>query len=252
MILFVLLQDRRTLVNMSRSRLPTLDLVEKVYYELASWPRLLTGALAWTYSGVGFATQVLRGSTMLTLFTENPTPLYLVLGAAAVVVVALFVTSRRVLYLGILAGLVVLAGLVFLIDVLVETDREAVQRKTHLLADCAARGDLAGLELLFSKDFRTEGVGLKAWMERARAFVPPGQRRTVDVWNLDLPKNLNPKAITVRCNARGAGQFGPLTVDPPYIGGLDLVFGKDADGEWRITQLRVTNMQGDPIPIPTR
>jgi hypothetical protein len=138
----------------------------------------------------------------------------------------------------------------FLIDRFVETDREQVLRKTRELAAAATQGDIAQIEAILSRSVVFDGQNYPAVIARARKYLPPGGSRKVEVWNLDVLNDPKPDVLHVNCPCSAIGSFGPYNLDFGHVGNLNLVFAKEPDGQWRITQGQVTTLQGGRVQIP--
>jgi hypothetical protein len=202
--------------------------------------------------GLAECGRVTSGSNVMsTWFTESPTWAYFLLGAAAVVCTFRYIVTRQGKYLWGLPAAALLAAGFWLIDYLVETDREQVERKTQELAHAAEIGDLTRLMDLFSADFSSGAFpSREVLLAEARKYVPPMQSRSIEFWNPDIRFSSNKLTITCRCNAKAAGRFGPWTQNPPHLGVLELTFRKDSDGQWRIRQFRVFDTGGSEVNLP--
>jgi uncharacterized membrane protein YeiB len=182
----------------------------------------------------------------MSYFVETPIWAYVILTGLGLIFVTAFFVTKRVVYLWAVPILLAIAGLFFLLDYLVETDREQVERKTAELARDATEGNLAHMETLFSNRFYYSGLGGKAAiMAQARRYVPAGQQRAVEVWGMETKVSSSKKTMIVQCNGKAAGHFSTIHIDPPFLGLLELTYVKDEDGQWRISGIRITDMQGN-------
>jgi hypothetical protein len=170
---------------------------------------------------------------------EGRISVYILLGVTAAL---LFYVGRqegqkRFLVAGGIVALLI--GVYFLLDRLIETGREQVRRKLAETADAVQPGDLDRIMSLVSDRFSTWG------MDRAgfRDFIAP-ELRTHTVEELEISGVTFPDGgaaaadgtMRVNFNARiktarlGAGTFL-----------VEATFGRDADGQWRLTGYQVSN-----------
>lgn len=186
----------------------------------------------------------------MTWLTEHPTTAYILIALLGGFSLLIFVASRRVAHLGGLLVAVLLAAGVYLIDRAVVTDREQVEMNTYALAKAAQDGDHAALGRLFSDRFQMDGHGKDSLLARARTYLTPGGLRTIWVSDVQAKRTDQPQVIVCGCNAGASGYFERLgTLDPPYLGTLDLVFEKEGD-QWRIVKLTVKSTGGVEQRIP--
>jgi len=188
---------------------------------------------------------------MSTWFTETPLWAYFLLAVAALVLGFRFYVTREAKYLYSLPALLALAFGFWLIDYMVETDREQVERKTKELADFAEKGNVDRLLDLFSSRFTsTSFASREVLAAEARKYLVPRQDRRIQFWNVTVKSNANQQEISSRCSVQASGQFGPYRDDQPRLGVLDFTFTKDGDGQWRIRHMRVTDVTGAEITLP--
>jgi hypothetical protein len=188
---------------------------------------------------------------MSTWFTEFHVWPYFLLGVVAIFSASGFFVTRRTKYLSGVPIAILLGFGVWLIDYLVETDREQVERKTLELAKDAEKGDMDKFMELISKEFAGGTFSSRESLHaEVRKFLPPGQSRKIEFWNLDVKFAAGNQIILSRCNASAGGRFGPFTQEPPHIGVVEFTFRKDADGQWRIRQFRVMDPSGSDVNIP--
>ena len=188
---------------------------------------------------------------MSTWFTESPIWAYFLLVVVAVICVFRYVVTRQGKYLWGLPAAAALATGFWLVDYLVETDREQVARKTQELAQAAESGDVNRLIELFSRDFNSSIFpSREAVLAEARKYLPPGQSRSIEFWNPDIKFTVAKKTIICRCNAKAGGHFGSWEQNPPHLGVLELTYEKDSDGQWRIRHFRVFDTGGSEINLP--
>ena len=171
------------------------------------------------------------------LLFEDPTALWVVLGVAWVVVLVLW---RRSHSPGLVRPLVVLplAAVGFLVlDLLVETDHEAVLRSLGVMAKAADGGDAAAFMERVSPDYRTDTfdkaalgqavqVGLSQFRAAAGEPAARHERR---------PDGSRVYVVTQEYVFRPApGGKVPLLPQWRNIT-WEGTFAKDKDGQWRLT-----------------
>lgn len=183
----------------------------------------------------------------MTWLTENPTGLYILFAVIAGLSLAIFFSTRRLIHLtGVLIAL--LAGVaVYFIDQAVVTDREQVEINALLLASAAQRGEVATIEKLLSPQFQMDGHSREALLSKARRYLNPDRLRTITFYDLGVTGE--PPRLVVHCNATASGNFENFTVDPPYIGTVELTFEKEGN-DWRITGMVIRGMGGAEQRIP--
>jgi hypothetical protein len=170
------------------------------------------------------------------LLFEDPTALWVVLGVAWLVVLILW---RRNHSPGLVRPLVVLplAALGFLaLDLLVETDHEAVLRSLDTMAKAADRGDATAFLERVSPDYRT-GSSDKAAFGRA-VEIGLGQYRAVaDKPATRLETRADGKrvfVVTQDYEFRPAPE-GKMPLSPQWRSVTwEGTFAKDKDGQWRL------------------
>lgn len=185
---------------------------------------------------------------MSTWFTEHPTTVYLILGSLGIVfLVAVVVTGRIKFSIG--AGVVVVLALgVWLLDYLVETDGEKIERATLALAEAAETGDIDRLAACISPEFNIDGMDRDELLRLARHQLPPGEKRKITVWGLVVTPSSGGRVFTISCNAKFTGTYAGF-VSAEYPLSLEFMFMKDTDGEWRVRKLKVMDAVGHEIRI---
>lgn len=187
----------------------------------------------------------------MSYFTENPWPIYAILGVAAVVLVIAFFRTQRVKYLGYVGLLLVLGVSVALIDHFVETDREQVARRTFELAKAAEVGDFERFSERVSKDYYALGMNREVYLAYAKGYIMPPKQRKFQVWNMQVSdsKKAPGKELDALFSAQASGDF-PY-VDQPVR--LELTWKKDPDNQWRVRSFRLLNAFNDAeLALPTR
>jgi hypothetical protein len=178
---------------------------------------------------------------MVTLFTEDPTWVYFLCAAGAILCLAGFFYTRRVLYLGAVGGIVALALGVVLVDHLVVTDREQVALHARDLGAAANRRDVEQFGQLISEHFYTDGVTRETLLQRARRVFPELRRVTLKVH--EVKAETGGKRLVCFCTATASGTVSGYDLEvQPYQ--LKLTYVKDADGQWRVREAEVWDVTG--------
>jgi hypothetical protein len=174
-------------------------------------------------------------------FIESPTWAYFLLGALAIILVFAFAITRRVLYLGLVPLLAVLALGFFLLDYFVESDREHVVRLTKEMMAAAERNDLEGFGKHISENFLSGSATKAALLQRARPVLP--QLKSVRARQFEVVSETMGRILNVACmvDAKGTVDGFPLDDQPAY---LKLTFIQDDDGVWRVRRFEVYDALG--------
>ncbi len=182
---------------------------------------------------------------------EDPTPIYYMLGVLAVALVVAVCITRRLLYAGLAGGLVLLAGGAWLLDYLVQTDREAVTEKCHQLASAAERADFGRLAELLTRDCSVSSSipggpvsarSREELLEHARTYLPARGSREITVWVVEISSSRDGRAHTCHCDIRASGDFGLWQINL-YLVKADFTFAKEPDGQWRVRQIQLRPYQ---------
>jgi hypothetical protein len=180
---------------------------------------------------------------------QNPIGAYFVCAALGLIFLVAFWTTRRAKFLAGVAGAVLLAGGVFLIDWLIETDQEQIERKLNEMADAVNRGDVERLKDFFDDNFKSDQFPSRTrLLDDARRYLKAGENRKVNLWAPDI-KFSRKTRLTCICQYSAQGMFAGREL-PPQLGKLELVYVKDANGQWRIESFHVQTMQGERRNIP--
>jgi hypothetical protein len=185
------------------------------------------------------------------LFEGRPV-IYWLLGAlGAVLLVGWWTTRKRILLIAV-GTLAALAGLYFVLDKLVETDREQIERTLTEMASAVSRRDTEGVFRHVSDAFASPAGRNKAdFQEAARGYISGGVVGEVVVWDVEFPQGVShdrptaPVAFMVK--AKG-GSFGGKE-DAGYR--CEATFHHDADGRWRLQGFKLFDPLGtQQIPLP--
>jgi hypothetical protein len=196
------------------------------------------------------------------LFEGRQTVYVVLAAAAALLLVAWWQTRKRYWLIG--AGAVVgLVGLYFLLDRLVETDREQVVRKVREMAAAVEARNIDGIFVHVSKEFRLGGLDKDGFRSFAEQAIRLRQVEEVEVWDFDVPpayrsphesrvggstRQTLVAQVAFRAKPKGNGP-GMEGVGYP----CEARFVRDPDGQWRLLDFQVFKPVSDtkePLPIP--
>ena len=171
---------------------------------------------------------------------EGRTIVYVLLGVAAAALLYLgFTRKRRGLLVagGIVAALI---GLYFLLDRLVETDREQIRRSLSDMADAVKAADTERILSHISPKFSAWGMDRAAF----RGYVDRNLRgRLVDellIWDVAFPNGGTPTANgTIEVTFRAKPKSARLGMTPDFRG--EATFARDSDGQWKMTGFKIFN-----------
>ena len=159
---------------------------------------------------------------------EDPIPVALLLVTAAIVCIGLWSSSRKRRLIQGAAILLAMCPAVFLIDQLVETDRERIVKSIYELADAFREQDLRGTLEHFSQNAATERARIK-WAV-ANVEVDPDLRLT------DFQTELFAEASRATCHFRANGTFHVMGFHGRHPSRWLFTWQQEA-GHWRIIQV---------------
>jgi len=180
---------------------------------------------------------------------EGRAVVYCLLGAlAAVLLVASWMTRKRGLLIavGVLAAL---AGLYFLLDRLVETPNEQIERKLNEMAGAVKARNPDGVVRHIAADFHfrhQDRAAFGAFVDRA---IRHGLVDDLRVWEFPWPDGGNDQVRKVEFVAKPLG--GVVPEGPFYR--VKATFVRETDGEWRLQTFDLFNPAVDanrPIDMP--
>jgi hypothetical protein len=186
---------------------------------------------------------------------------YVVLAAVAVVLlVAWAQTRKRYWFYGTVAFLA-LIGLYFLLDRLVETDREQIVRKLGEMSAGVRERNVDRIFAHVSEQFRLNNSDRAAFRAFAEKAISRGQVTEVKVWDFQFPDDFR---STERRTVRGASQQvqlarvqfrinpeGPGLTNAQFL--VRATFVRDPDGQLRLLDFQLFNPfvdQNQPIQLP--
>src|SRR5947207_3402305 len=134
---------------------------------------------------------------MPTWLTEDPSPVYLILGLVALGLFVAYRVRRQRKFLYGVVGVAVLAGVVWLIDYLVVTDREQIVQNVGVMAAAASRRDLERVFDHVSNDFRHGSLDKAGFRQAAEQAVSRHNVRDIQVWDFE-PGEIAPATRTAK------------------------------------------------------
>jgi hypothetical protein len=188
-----------------------------------------------------------RSLTVVDFFAQPPIWLYLLLGAAAIIMVFVYFTSRRGVYLGIIGVLALLGLVLLLIDLLAESDNENVVRATKEMIAAVGRHDLDGFAEHISPQFRTDEITKDEIVRQAKSAIPG--IRSINGRMFDVTPATMGQIRNVSFMVDMTGTARGFTLDGTPVN-LRLRYQKDADGKWRVRGFEVWNALGNQRYYP--
>jgi hypothetical protein len=185
------------------------------------------------------------------LFEGHPR-VYLILAGLAVVLVALWVRDRKGRWL-VGAGVVfLLAGLYFLLDRLVETAPEQIQRKLQEMATGVKARDTGRIFNHISPQFRRGTLDRDKFRSRVDQVMRDQRVKSIEVWDFRFPTGgprdgSKPVRVVFQVKAFGANPREEMLVR------CEADFVRDPDGQWRLQTFQVFQPFVDstqPLSIP--
>ncbi len=185
---------------------------------------------------------------MLWWLVDHATVCYLLLGIAALVLVAAWYLNRRVVFLAYAAGVVGLMVLVWLLTRLVVTDRLQLVRNIQAMAAGVQEGKPEEVFGHFAADFRFEHMKKEEFCQRAAKAIRSQRVQDLhlcdfDTEELDRTKGTARVAFRVRATLPG---------ERPYLALCRLHFRLEGE-QWRLLGLQIFNPLTDtdrPIQLP--
>jgi ketosteroid isomerase-like protein len=185
---------------------------------------------------------------------EGHTAVYIVLGSVAFVCLLCWKQVPRRAYLigfGVAAALMLVY---FLLDRLVETDREQIQRKIEVMAGAVRRQDVGAIIAHISEDFRVGGVNREGFRQYAESRIRSHWVDEIIVWDFQFPDDFKARApvagrdtevAQVSFLVRAVGSFGNA------VERCQADFVRDRDGQWRLLDFQLRNpVDNSPVAVP--
>jgi hypothetical protein len=123
---------------------------------------------------------------------EGRTSVYIFLAGVAIVLLVLWWQNRNGRFLQALGIVGALAGVYYLLDLMVETDRELAKRNVEEMAASVEKRDLDGLFTHISDNFISPGRQNKTQLrQQAERYINEGLVTSITVWQVDFPAGLS-------------------------------------------------------------
>jgi hypothetical protein len=117
---------------------------------------------------------------------DRASTLYVLLGLVAIGFVVAFWFNRRVKFLGYAAGVVGLIVLVWLLTLLVPTDRKQIESNVRAMADAVVKGNVDDLFKHIADDFRYKGRDRKEIYERTQNAIKLHKISSVNISSFEM------------------------------------------------------------------
>jgi hypothetical protein len=169
---------------------------------------------------------------------EGRWTVYLALLLMAGVFVALWVNDRKRHWLMLLSVPLLLAGVYFALDRLVETRREQIGRKLQEMAGAVERGDAARIAAHLSPTFRYGAEDREGFRRFAEEFLRERRVHSLVVWDTSVPDD-RVQQVTLKAKPHGG-----MATGAEYFF-VKTRWAQDADGQWRLAGFTVHNPYSD-------
>jgi hypothetical protein len=175
-------------------------------------------------------------------FTEDPWPPMLACGLGALLAVAFWSSTKRAIHLLVAAGLLVLGGVFYVVEQVIVTPGEQIERQVVELCDQFRRKDPATLD-----HFSNTAPELKLLCQTAMALVEIED----DLRITDLQTTLSNADSRAVCRFRAnaglsVAGFGKVGRQP---GRFELTWAKESEG-WKISKLRRLHpLRDEELPL---
>src|SRR5262245_27176802 len=183
---------------------------------------------------------------------ENPTPVYLLLGVAAVGLVAAFWFTRKRHWLIGLAVAAVLALAVFLLSFFVVTDGKQILNAITEMRAAVQRRDTDGIVKHLARDFQLQGHDRNRFRSSVEQVFKNGIVDDVEVWEFDEMKVDRPAkqaSLAFKAKPKKAGR--EVSETGVYL--VRAAFVLEDDGQWRMKTFQVFNPfveTNTPLQVP--
>jgi ketosteroid isomerase-like protein len=190
---------------------------------------------------------------------EGRMAVYVSLAAVAIVLLAAWRLNRRGRWLIGVGAVAVLAGLYFLLDRLVETDREQVVRKVQEMAAGVRTRNADAIFTHISERFNRGGVDRAQFRAAVDGILRSRVVDEVEVWDFQFPDDFRREVRVPGQTAPGEAILVSFTakakggVAVGEFGRCDATFVRDPDGQWRLFSFQVFNPAVDanqPVQLP--
>lgn len=175
---------------------------------------------------------------------EGRLTVYLVLAVAALILLGLWTRDRRRGWLGAVAGVAVLIGLVALLDWLVETRREQIERKLQEMARAVPKKDAEAIFRHLARDFRASGMERTTFRSYVERALRDGLVSDLQIWGPQFPDETG--KVTFFAKPESSYTRGEYFL-------IRAEFTREGEKEWRLKGFQIFNPFVDtnkPLEIP--
>jgi ketosteroid isomerase-like protein len=180
---------------------------------------------------------------------EGRIVVYCLLGAVAIVLLVLWrMYPRRGLLVAVVA-IAALAGLYFLLDRLVETPREQIERKLVVeMREAVKARDVDAIFKYIAADFRFRGQNREAFHGYVADALRAGLVEDVIIYDVSFPDGGDDRTRPVEFMAKPKAPWAEN--QPAYR--VTAKFVREGDGQWRLQSFEVYNpvLGQQPMDIP--
>jgi hypothetical protein len=177
---------------------------------------------------------------------EGRMSVYVFLGGLAIILLVLWWQNRNGRFLVAVGFVVGLAGVYYLLDRLVETDREMAHRNIEEMAASVAKRDLDGLFNHISDNFISPRKQNKTLLRiQAEDYINNGLVTSITVWQINFPEGVSREKET--CNGsfmfKVRGRIMGNSEDMPFR--CDGVYRFHPQHGWQLESCRITDAISD-------
>jgi hypothetical protein len=184
---------------------------------------------------------------MLDWLVDEPTNAYLVLGTVALLCGAVWWETRQGRILLGVGAAIVLALVVWLLSVLIVTDRRRLIDSIQQMSAAVAQRDTDGIFRHISRDFQLGNLGQQPFRQFVAEVLRNGEVTSVEAWDFVRPAEITRSPDGKQGTARitfMAKPKGPQVQD--NVGyRVRATFVLEADGKWRMTTFTIHNPVND-------
>jgi hypothetical protein len=180
---------------------------------------------------------------------EGRIVVYCLLGVLAVVFLFLWWQNRKRWLLVSAGAMIALGGLYFILDKLVETPSEQIERKLAQMAAAVKTRDAEAIFRHIAADFQFRGQDRARFRAYTETVFQHGWIGELAVWEFQWPEGGTDSTRPVQFLAKPLG--GVFSNDLYYLIRADFV--RESDGQWRLKGFEIFNPYSDsktPLSIP--
>jgi hypothetical protein len=175
---------------------------------------------------------------------------YIILGVASLLLLLRWQQTRRRTWLFAIVIVAGLAGLYFLLDRLVETGREQIERKLKEMAAGVQARNAEGIFTHISDQFRMGGLDKPTFRRFVDQVLRDRQITELEVWQFEVPPT--PRSTQLVEVGFLVKPKGGITGNAAHYR-CQAHFLRDSDGQWRLRDFQIFNPfveTNQPIEIP--